>query len=1020
MRQQAPARLGERLADLPEALVGSPAAMGLVLLVTAALAVRVTPVGAGVAVCWPGVAAAVGAVATSTGRRRRTIVVVIAVAALLGNVLGGRPPVPSLAFAVAAVAEAVVIGVWVSRSGPPLLRTMGDLAGLLVATVTGALLAGAVVAAGLVLTGTPDAWPAWHFVATSHAAAVLMLLPLVMRLPGRLDPVGRREPFALWSAVLVVTAGVFGVGDGALPLAFLSVAVLAWSASRLGARVAAAQLLAVGVLVSVLTTVGSGPFARAGAAAAGPGAAALVQLFLAASSLVVLVLAVSTAQRTAAIRKLAEQRRFERAVLEVVDAAILACDADGTIVVRNSAHRRLTGVADGEQVDPDALAARLDVRAADGTEIPPERSPLLRALAGEHLADLAMWIGPAGSRLHEVVTVARPIQGEDGGLLGAVAAATDVTAEREAQNRLRENVAFRDAVLAASPDLIYIATVSRKAIIWASRDPAGMFGHPPDDAVGHDRGVDDAVIVRFVHPDDLDRLRRSDASAGRLEDGQVLSLRYRVRGADDRYSWFARRVTPFRRDADGRVTEVLGVVRDITDVVGTEERLAVAAQHDPMTGLPNRRLLTERLDAALTAATGDGPQVVVLFCDLDGFKNVNDTSGHAVGDAVLIALSARIASVLRPDDTIARVGGDEFVILLAPPVRGSPSGTVRARAREVARRVTGALARPVEVDGVGYAVTVSVGIAFGRTGDTPQDVLRDADSAMYRAKALGKDQHSVFDETLRADVTERRHVQRVLREALQEGPGTLSVAYQPLIDLGTQRLVGVEALARLTDAEGRTITPDVFIPLAEDNGLIAPLGRRVLDRACADLATWHARHPAWRGLGVSVNLSARQADLTDLAGEVRDALTRTGLAASLLTVELTETMLVEAGHATLAALHRLRELGVKIAIDDFGTGYAGLAHLSQLPITGLKIDKSFTAGLPDDPTSVTIVAMIAGLARDLGLSCVAEGIETDEHLLALPAGLIGQGWFAGSPGAGRRDRHATWRPIVRSAVTMTS
>ena len=323
---------------------------------------------------------------------------------------------------------------------------------------------------------------------------------------------------------------------------------------------------------------------------------------------------------------------------------------------------------------------------------------------------------------------------------------------------------------------------------------------------------------------------------------------------------------------------------------------------------------------------------------------------------------------------------------------------VRERARAVARRVTGALARPVEVDGLDFAVTVSVGIALGRAGDMPQDVLRDADSAMYRAKALGKDRHAVFDEVLRADVTERRHVQRVLQDALDgSGRAGLSVAYQPMVDLGTQRLSGVEALARLTDGAGRRISPDVFIPLAEENGLIAPLGRRVLETACADLAAWHARHPSRRGLGVSVNLSARQADLTDLPAEVRGALGRAQLSAALLTVELTETVLVEAGHATLVALHALREAGVKIAIDDFGTGYAGLRHLAQLPITGVKIDKSFTAGLPDDPTSVTIVRTIASLARDLDLSCVAEGIETDAQLLALPPGLVGQGWLLGKP-----------------------
>ncbi len=967
---------------------GFPAALGLALFVLAVASVLIAPAGSRVAAWWPGAGLSVAAVAVSTGRRRWTVLAVVLVAGALGNIAAGRPPVVAVTYAAGNTLEALLVGAWLGRAGPPRLRSMGDLGELLVAAACGAVLAGGVGALGLLMGGGADPLVVWPYVSASHAAAVLVVVPLVMRMPGEPHAVGWPERIALWTAVLAAAGIVFAQGAD-LPIAFLVVAVLAWAGSRLGARTAAVQLVLVGIIAGALTRAGLGPFAEVGRDRSPAVAGALVQLFLVASALVVLVLAVSAAQRMAAIAELADQRRFDRAVLEVVNAGVLACDAEGTIVVRNAAHRRLTGVADGVPVDSDELVARLEVLTEDGTTVPPDRTPLRRALAGELVTDLPLRIVLAGSRPAEVVAVAREIRGEDGRLMGAVTACTDVTAERQVQDQLRESLAFRDAVLAASPDLIYTKDAERGSLIWVSRRPSEVFGHTSDVRMG-DRIPDD-----YVHPDDLPVMRGSDAAARLLADGEVLALRFRMVDRHGLYHWFARRVTPFRRDADGRITELLGVVRDVTGIVEAEERLAASALHDPLTGLPNRRLLTERLDTALASATA---QVVVLFCDLDGFKYVNDTSGHAVGDAVLIAASARIGSVLRPDDTIARVGGDEFVVLLAASEASCAADVVRDRARVVARRITGALRRPVEFDGVPYSVTVSVGIAVGRAGEAPQDVLRDADSAMYRAKSLGKDRHAVFDETLRADVTERRHVQRVLRAALDgSGGAVLSVAYQPMIDLGTQQLAGVEALARLRDGEGRSIAPDDFIPLAEENGLIAPLGRRVLETACTDLATWHARHPARRDLGVSVNLSARQADLTDLAAEVRNALEGAGLAATLLTVELTETVLVEAGHATLTALHALREMGVRIAIDDFGTGYAGLRHLAQLPITGVKIDRSFTAGLPDDPTSATIVRTIASLARDLGLSCVAEGIETDAQLLALPPGLVGQGWLLGKP-----------------------
>ena len=709
-----------------------------------------------------------------------------------------------------------------------------------------------------------------------------------------------------------------------------------------------------------------------------------------------------------ALEALAEREEFGDAVLETVNAGVLACDPDGTVVLRNATQRRLTGVADGESVSSDQIAARIVVLQTDGTELPPERSPLRRALAGEDLVDLPLQLGPMGEPLHDVLITARQIRHSDGRLLGAVAAFTDVTGERQTQARLREGAAFHDAVLAASPDLIYVTdSGSSHSLVWSSRNLTELLGFTEQQI----RDLGDGNVEALVHPEDTDRLRAANLAAQDLADGAVLQVRYRIRNSAGDYRWLARRVTPFARDEAGAVIQILGIARDITETVQVEERLAEAALHDPLTGLPNRTLLTDRLRSSLARSARTGHDVAVLFCDLDGFKHVNDTGGHAAGDAVLTASSERLRSVLRPEDTVARVGGDEFVVLLEPGHDRSQATDVRSDALAVAERIRHALAQPVEVDvdGSQHVVSVSIGLTFAHAGSQAEEVLRDADTAMYRAKNRGKNRYEIFDSDLRADTVERGRVERVMRSALHQtnndspnGPAksdgsTLTIAYQPIVDLDTKRIVAVEALARLSDDQQQPISPELFIPIAEETGLIAPLGRYVMDTATDSLARWHARYPAWRQLGISVNLSARQAGLADLVEQVRTALTRTGLAPGLLTLELTESVLLEAGRSTLSALHELRDIGVQISIDDFGTGYASLRYLAQLPVSSVKVDRSFTAGLPDHRTSCTIVRAVTGLARDLNLGCVVEGIETQEQLLALPAGVLGQGYLLGRP-----------------------
>lgn len=729
-------------------IAGSPVVVGCAYFALALAAVVSAPDGARVAAWWPAAAVAVAGVACSTGRRRSWVLAAVAAASVGANLAGGRDLDLTLCYAAGNAAEAAVGGLLLSRSGRPVLGTLPHLGRLLGAAAAGGAVAGALAAGGVVLLRGEDGWATWWAVSAAHGAAVLVLAPLAMDLTVRTRPLRWGVTAALWALVVGTTVAVFGPGQ-TLPLSFLPVGALVGTGLRLGVRAASTQLAAVGVVVVGLSAQGGGPFATAGSALAPGVTGTLVQLFLGCCGLVVLALAISVAQREAALAELADQRRFDRAVLEVVDAGVLACDAEGRIVLRNRAHRRGCGADDGADGDPDRLAGEPAVT-ANGCAVEPDRTPpLRRALAGEELTDLALRMRPPGAAVADLVTTARPIRDDDGRLLGAVATFTDVTDERAVQDRLRESLAFREAVLAVSPDVLFIFDAETRANLWVSPAPAGLRGHPAARIVA----LGDAATRELVHLEDLPRMRAADTEARDLPDGAVHKVRLRVLDRDGCYRWVSRRLTPFARDAGGAVTQLLGVTRDITENVELEERLAAAALHDPLTGLPNRRLLHDRMETALhrTARTGD--PVPVLYCDLDSFKSVNDTAGHAVGDAVLCVMADRFKAVLQPQDTIARVGGDEFVALLDPALRtvatGSGDAEVRRQARSVARRIVTALAEPILVDGDPYVVSVSIGVTFAHAGDEPERALRDADRAMYHAKLRGKGRHKEFDGAVR-------------------------------------------------------------------------------------------------------------------------------------------------------------------------------------------------------------------------------------------------------------------------------
>jgi diguanylate cyclase (GGDEF)-like protein len=474
-----------------------------------------------------------------------------------------------------------------------------------------------------------------------------------------------------------------------------------------------------------------------------------------------------------------------------------------------------------------------------------------------------------------------------------------------------------------------------------------------------------------------------------------------------------------------QVAEAAELARDIDQVLLrlAEAQMAHMALHDALTGLPNRRLLVERISTALDRADRHGGEVAILFCDLDDFKRVNDTAGHAAGDAVLVEVAARLNSVLRAGDSVARVGGDEFVIVLEPVGDGglTPSGAggQREPATAIAERVKAELSRPIHYQDREHIISVSVGITFAESGGSADDSLRDADVAMYRAKRSGKNRVATFDDSLRAGIFERATAERALHAALDHSRPDqprlthpqLTVAYQPLVEVDSGRLVGFEALPRLTDSAGEPIRHEVFTYVAEHTALTGPLGEAVLDMALSALVGWRAEHPEGPSPRIGVNMSARQAQQADMPAVVRTAVDRHGLRPSDLVLELTESVLIEAGSSTLRQLNQLRESGVSIAIDDFGTGNTSLSHLALLPVDAIKVDRTFVHGLPGNTVNGKIVRAVAGLAADLGLVCIFDGIDSDEQLAGLPKGVLAQGAVFGASAArplDRRPRRSVW------------
>jgi diguanylate cyclase (GGDEF)-like protein/PAS domain S-box-containing protein len=575
-----------------------------------------------------------------------------------------------------------------------------------------------------------------------------------------------------------------------------------------------------------------------------------------------------------------------------------------------------------------------------------------------------------------------------------------VTQQRLAERAMNQSEErFRSLVQNAS-DLITVIDPATK-VLYQSPSSAQVLGYEPGEMYG-------SQLVRFIHRDDLAVLLNfvrevmtkavgPPSTELRLLHKDGSSRAVEIMGTDQR--------------ANASIGGIVLNIRDIGERKILEEQLRHQAFFDVLTGLANRARFIDHLEHGLLRARRAETVVAVVFLDLDEFKTVNDSLGHAAGDALLVAVAARLRESVRPGDTVARFGGDEFAVLVE-----DASGTNEAIS--VAERIVEALRPPFEVEGHQWFVRASLGVSLSTSGQIDaDDLMRNADVAMYVAKARGKGRFELYEESMRDALLERVALLSDLQEAIARA-SEFVVHYQPVLRLETGEIVGVEALVRWQHPQRGLVLPDQFISLAEESGAILPLGRWVLEQACRQVRTWQVEYSLTPRLTVAVNVSVRQLQHPAFLQEVREALGGSGLDPGDLVLEITESVMMQDVETMIARLRELKSLGIRLAIDDFGTGYSSLSYLQRFPLDILKIDQSFVSTVSQGADGSDLPRAIVQIARTLGLETVAEGIEQIEQLAVLRSlGCdLGQGYYFARPLSPRqmdaylagatRERHA--------------
>jgi diguanylate cyclase (GGDEF)-like protein/PAS domain S-box-containing protein len=657
------------------------------------------------------------------------------------------------------------------------------------------------------------------------------------------------------------------------------------------------------------------------------------------------------------LRDLRQQRHVEdelekllaelRATLESTADGILVSDLKGSIRNYNRHFAALWDVPEDLLLNRDdkALYAHLASRVLDCGAY----ARRLLEIADSPLLETSDILVLRTGRVLERVT--RP-QYSRGQPTGRVFSFRDVTQSIDAESRLR----LAAQVFESSLDAIFI-TAPDFRILAVNPVCVGLAESPKAQLIG----ASSRELFHDPHdPEFFTRVQQKLTDEGFWR-GQVWLNKKNQTSCPVQVSWI------LLRDAQGAVLHTIGFFKDLTEELAAQKRIEQLAYSDALTGLPNRLLLSQRVDFALRMAERNGTEAGVFFIDIDRFKNINDSMGHAFGDRVLLDVAERIKRCLRDIDTLCRLGGDEFVIFFQE---------IDAHGAEIlARRILDSMGRPFQVDEVSFSVGCSIGIAlYPEDGRSLDELIKCADTAMYLVKERGRGSFRFYQPQMNVDLLSHMKMDHAMRQAMEKG--LFQLHYQPQVSLVNGQLLGAEALIRWTDAELGNVSPALFIPLAEESGFIVTLGNWVLEEAVRQAVLWQGRGTP---VTVSINVSAMQFHQSDFVEIVASVLKISGLAPHLLELELTESILVQDIDETLERLHALAALGVVMSIDDFGTGYSSLAYLKKFPITKLKIDQSFVRGLPQDESDRAIVSATIGMARGLKLKVVAEGVETIEQ-----------------------------------------
>ena len=648
----------------------------------------------------------------------------------------------------------------------------------------------------------------------------------------------------------------------------------------------------------------------------------------------------------------------------LLSAEIVSGSAEGIVVydrgfrhtLWNRFMERLTGLRAEVVLGQDAFRLFPSLRESGVSAL------LERALAGETVtSDDMAYAVPGTAQLRWISTVYAPHHDQAGRVQGVIALMRDVTARRKTEETIRRTAPEFQHLIEQSLVGLYVIQDDRYR--YVNPRLAAILGYTQAELLA--LGSVMTVVAEEDRPKVLDSIRK------RIE-GELQTVCYSFKAVKKNGEQIEVEVFGSAANFGGRAA-VTGSLLDITDRKRTEAQIVEQAHNDPLTRLPNRVRFMERLNIELAQARRHKRSLSVIHLGLDGFKFINDNWGHAVGDSLLQSLALRLKRSLREVDTVARIGGDEFVILM-PDVRqaGDMSG--------VAQKLLSVVGRPFQLDSRVLQVTTSVGVAtYPDDGESAEALLRNADAAMYRAKDLGRNGFQLCTPELTAMAVERLGLQSGLRQAIDEGQFFLE--YQPIVSLATGRIVSLEALVRWQHPQRGRVMPDAFIPVAEDTGLMPPLGEWVLRSACRQLTAWHKS--GLSDLRVAVNVSARQFRERSLAHQVERALADANLESRHLEIEITESIAMEGAEIVVANLSLLRSMGIGVSIDDFGTGYSSMSYLKRYPVTSVKIDRSFVTDVASNAADAGIVRAIVEMAHGSKLDVIAEGVETKEQFLCL-------------------------------------